>query len=224
MHPKSAQNNIWEAVQLGRELHKVITTCACEDSVRSIYQAKAYLSNQNTAFCQNITPLRKQPILAWFCSQGPLICTSPQVPLWTCVSVCTCVCERRAGPTSLARWSLMADEWHSRCLSIFSSKHPWQAGRRGSWEHEVVQRWTVDFQFNWLSWKVKRLCSRQCQHTAVSLCRLGFVGSRTHFVKDFSLRSSLILFKTDRPFTWKSCQPHKQQLCFLVRLQKSISF
>ena len=152
---------------VSRELHKVVTTCACEDFLISIYQAKAYLSNQNAAFCQKIAPLRKRPIFR------PLICTSPQVPPWTCVSVCTCVCERRAGPTSLARRSLMADEWHSRCLSIFSSKHPWQAGSRGSWEHEVVQRWTVDSQFNWLSWKVKRLCSRQRQHTAVALCRLG---------------------------------------------------
>ena len=101
----------------------------------------------------------------------PLICNdakhlTPGAVVYMCVYMFVCVCahtEKRAGPTSLARWSLMVDEWHSRCLSIFSSKHPRQAGRRGSWEHEVVQVWTVDFQFNWINWKVKPLWSCQCQ-------------------------------------------------------------
>lgn len=92
--------------------------------------------------------------------------TSPQVP-YVCLSA---HCEERAGTTSLARQSLMVDEWHSRCLSIFSSKHPRQAGRRGSWAHEVVQRWTVDYQFNRLNWKVKPLWGWQTQmwHFAAS--------------------------------------------------------
>lgn len=80
-----------------------------------------------------------------------------------CLHMCVSLSEKRVGPTSLAGWSVMVDEWHSRCLSIFSSKHPRQAGRRGSWEHEEVQRWTVDFQFIWLNWKVKPVWSWQCQ-------------------------------------------------------------
>lgn len=77
--------------------------------------------------------------------------------------VCVCVrlwhSENRAGPPLVARRNLTVDEWRHRCLSIFSSKHPEQAGRRGSWEHEVVLLWTADFQFKW---KVKPLW--RCQH------------------------------------------------------------
>lgn len=127
--------------------------------------------------CQNTVPLRQQPIFKGldFLAKA-LHCADVKKPgafMYMCVclyarlSVCASArvrhTEERAGPSSLERRRLMVDEWCSRCLSIFSSKHPRQAGRRGSWEHEVVQLWTVDFHFNWVNWKVKPPWSWQCQ-------------------------------------------------------------
>lgn len=124
-------------------------------------------------------------------SQGDLTCgqglwfavmptSSHQVPLCTCVSACMCVwhTEKRAGTTSLVRWRLMVDEWHSRCLSIFSSKHPRQAGIRGSWEHEVVQLWTVGFQLNWLNWKLLMELAVPSYSCGTQICK------KMHFAED----------------------------------------
>lgn len=133
------------------------------------YQAKAYLSNHNTVFAKHCAFEKAANLsrgLIWW--PRPLVSDdakhlTPGAFVCMCVSAYVWHTEKRAGPTSLAGRSLMVDEWHSRCLSIFSSKHPWQAGRRGSWEGEVVQRWTVDFQFNSISWKVKHLWRWPCQ-------------------------------------------------------------
>ncbi len=170
---------------------------------------------------------------AWFCGQGLWFAmmpnTSPQVPLCTfvsfCMCVCVCVCDTQRRGLGLLHWHAEVWWWMNGTPDVYQYLAVNIPGRRGdeaaenmrwcSWEHEVVQQWTVDFQFNWLNWKVKPLWSWQCQpqlwHFAVSdVLKVGYISLMILAEKYTGFFKRAGHLKSSYP--WISC-PHTCNSC-----------